>query len=53
MIDYLPINLEKWILSEEGKEIAETGSHEARVFNSVPVGVDGISIVDMTVFVSF
>ncbi|XP_028678865.1 phenylalanine--tRNA ligase alpha subunit [Erpetoichthys calabaricus] len=26
----------RWELSSEGKEIAEQGSHEARVFNSVP-----------------
>jgi len=27
---------EQWVLTEEGQEIAESGSHEAKVFNAVP-----------------
>lgn len=30
---------EKWILSKEGKLMAENGSHEANVFNSIPAEV--------------
>ncbi|KAM9784410.1 phenylalanine--tRNA ligase alpha subunit [Syngnathus typhle] len=34
-----------WDLTEEGKEIAEQGSHEARVFNSVPL--EGLTQSDL------
>ncbi|XP_049600880.1 phenylalanine--tRNA ligase alpha subunit [Syngnathus scovelli] len=34
-----------WELTEEGKEIAEQGSHEARVFNSVPL--EGLTQSDL------
>jgi len=37
----------QWELTEEGKNIAETGSHEAMVFNAVPAGADGISQPDL------
>jgi phenylalanyl-tRNA synthetase alpha chain len=53
MISYESITLEVWHLTQEGREIAETGSHEARVFYAVPLGSEGISIGEMTVFHCF
>jgi phenylalanyl-tRNA synthetase alpha chain len=50
MVNYVPINIEKFVLTPEGQEIRKTGSHEARVFNAVPTNAEGISIADMTVF---
>jgi phenylalanyl-tRNA synthetase alpha chain len=49
MVDYEILSLEKWILTSEGKEVAETGSHEARVFNAIPEGDAGIKIDEMVV----
>ena len=49
MLDYETLATELWILTEEGKEVALTGSHEARVFNAIPSGSAGISIPEMNV----
>ena len=49
MVDYDIISVEKWTLTNEGKEIVETGSHEARVFNAIPEGAEGIKIDEMMV----
>ncbi|KAJ2993117.1 hypothetical protein HDV02_002627 [Globomyces sp. JEL0801] len=48
MIEYESIVIEKWILTKEGKEICEIGSHGARVFNAIPTGSEGISMADLT-----
>ena len=47
VVAYETIVTEKWVLTEEGKSIAETGSHEARVYNAVPP--EGISISELNV----
>lgn len=47
MILYKTINIERWSLTTEGKDIAQSGSHEARVFNGIPVG-EGISFEGLT-----
>jgi phenylalanyl-tRNA synthetase alpha chain len=51
MIVYETLVTEKWILTQEGQNIAEVGSHEARVFHAVPAG-EGISIPELTVMSS-
>ncbi|KAJ3262053.1 hypothetical protein HK103_003896 [Boothiomyces macroporosus] len=48
MVEYESLVTEKWELTAEGKEISETGSHEARVFNAIPAGSEGISIPEIT-----
>ncbi|KAI8579179.1 hypothetical protein K450DRAFT_243140 [Umbelopsis ramanniana AG] len=47
MVDYKSIEREVWTLTEEGQELAESGSHEARVFDAVPAGPEGITIPDL------
>lgn len=49
MVDYSSIDHEVWFLTEEGKQVAEQGSHEARVFEKVPAGEEGISIAELQV----
>jgi hypothetical protein len=49
MVDYKSIEREVWTLTEEGQELAESGSHEARVFDAVPAGQEGITIPDLQV----
>jgi len=49
MITYKQIENEKWNVTAEGNEIVETGSHEAKVFNAIPEGEEGITIADLTV----
>lgn len=47
MIDYTPIERINWILTEEGKQLAKDGSHEARVFAAVPAGDEGLPIAEL------
>ncbi|PVU94415.1 hypothetical protein BB561_002570 [Smittium simulii] len=47
-VEFSAIEQESWLLTEEGSQIMENGSHEVRVFNQVPEGEDGISIADLT-----
>ncbi|KAI9301447.1 tRNA synthetases class II core domain (F)-domain-containing protein [Cunninghamella echinulata] len=47
MVDYSSIDREVWTLTEEGQQVAEQGSHEARVFENVPTGEEGISIAEL------
>ncbi|CAO3646568.1 unnamed protein product [Cunninghamella blakesleeana] len=47
MVDYSSIDREVWHLTEEGKQVAEHGSHEARVFDKVPAGEEGIAISEL------
>ena len=43
MIEAIEEKVSRWVLTEEGTEVAREGSHEARVFNVVPpVGRPGI-----------
>ena len=49
MIDYSAIDREFWTLSEEGQQVAEQGSHEARVFEAIPAGEEGISMDEIKV----
>ena len=49
MIKYDTIEDEIWVLTEEGNEIADKGSHEAKVFEAIPAGKEGISISELQV----
>jgi phenylalanyl-tRNA synthetase alpha chain len=49
MVEYKSIEREVWSLTDEGRELAEHGSHEARVFDAVPAGEEGITIPDLQV----
>lgn len=40
---------QRWVLAEEGKEIAENGSHEVKVFESIPPGPQGIALSELQV----
>jgi phenylalanyl-tRNA synthetase alpha chain len=51
MIDFTPIDKISWILTEEGKQLAKDGSHEARVFEAVPAGDEGLPIAELQVSV--
>jgi len=53
MVTYKQIENEKWNVTAEGNEIVETGSHEAKVFNAIPEGEEGISIADLNVSILF
>ncbi|KAL1930148.1 hypothetical protein VTP01DRAFT_1302 [Rhizomucor pusillus] len=47
MVDYEPIERETWKLTEEGLQVAELGSHEARVFEAIPPGEEGIAMSEI------
>ncbi|CAM0136590.1 Phenylalanyl-tRNA synthetase, beta subunit, cytoplasmic [Umbelopsis sp. WA50703] len=47
MLEYKAIEREVWTLTEEGRELADSGSHEARVFEAVPAGEEGITIPEL------
>jgi phenylalanyl-tRNA synthetase alpha chain len=49
MIDFNPIETLFWVLTEEGKQLAKDGSHEARVFEAVPAGAEGIPVAELQV----
>ena len=49
MVEYETLVQESNILTSEGLEILEKGSHEAQVFNAIPSGNDGISVGLLTV----
>lgn len=49
MVDYEPIERETWKLTEEGLQVAELGSHEARVFEAIPPGEEGIAMSEIQV----
>ena len=50
MVKYDTIEDEIWVLTEEGNEIVDKGSHEAKVFEAIPAGKDGIAISELQVF---
>ncbi|KAI8061109.1 tRNA synthetases class II core domain (F)-domain-containing protein [Gongronella butleri] len=47
MVDFEYLDREVWYLTEEGKQVAEQGSHEARYFDLVPAGDEGISMAEV------
>ncbi|KAI9323528.1 tRNA synthetases class II core domain (F)-domain-containing protein [Dichotomocladium elegans] len=47
MVDYSAITREFWKLTKEGEQIANEGSHEARVFAAVPAGPQGLPIKEL------
>ncbi|RKP23750.1 tRNA synthetases class II core domain (F)-domain-containing protein [Syncephalis pseudoplumigaleata] len=47
IVSYEPIDREVWLLTEEGREVAENGSHEAKVFHAVPQGDAGMPIAEL------
>ncbi|PVU92954.1 hypothetical protein BB559_003526 [Furculomyces boomerangus] len=47
MISFTTIEKERWILTAEGKDIVDHGSHEARVFAAIPSGDEGIEIASL------
>ncbi|KAI8998421.1 tRNA synthetases class II core domain (F)-domain-containing protein [Gaertneriomyces semiglobifer] len=47
ILTYETLSRELLELTEEGQEIATNGSYEARVFNAIPAGDEGISIADL------
>lgn len=49
MIEYTANDVDKYILTKEGTEILQNGSHEVRVFNAIPA-TGGLLISDLTVF---
>jgi phenylalanyl-tRNA synthetase alpha chain len=50
MIDFTPIDRISWTLTEEGKQVAKEGSHEARVFEAIPAGEEGLPIAELQVY---
>lgn len=44
MVEFAPIEKERWVLTEEGSLIAEKGSHEVTVFNMIPADAEGLAI---------
>jgi phenylalanyl-tRNA synthetase alpha chain len=49
MVSYQTLEREEAVLTEEGKAIAEGGSHEAKVFEAVRKAVEGLKIGDLPV----
>lgn len=47
MVVYEPIDREEAVLEPEGLQIAEQGSHEARVFEALRQAVEGLSVTDL------
>ncbi|ORY92369.1 tRNA synthetases class II core domain (F)-domain-containing protein [Syncephalastrum racemosum] len=47
MVDYEAIDVEIWTLTEEGQQVAKQGSHEARVFEAIPAGEEGMPISEL------
>ncbi|KAI9097188.1 tRNA synthetases class II core domain (F)-domain-containing protein [Phlyctochytrium arcticum] len=47
VIEYETLTLERLVLTEEGADIADHGSYEARVFNAVAAQANGISAADL------
>lgn len=49
MVDFAPIERIVWFLTEEGQQLAKEGSHEARVFEAIPPGEEGLPIAELQV----
>lgn len=44
MLEFETHEQDTWVLSPEGREIAEAGSHEAKVFALIPPGGEGLAV---------
>ena len=49
MISYKALDREEALLTAEGEDIANEGSHEAKVFEAVRKSIGGLRIVDLPV----
>jgi len=47
LIECSEAKCKRWLLTDEGNQIADTGSHEAAVFNSIPS--EGIALDELMV----
>ncbi len=47
MVSFESKENEKWVLSGEGEMIAAEGSHEAKVFNLIPAGENGLAVAEI------
>jgi len=47
LIESTEAKCKRWLLTDEGNEIADNGSHEAAVFNSIPS--EGIALEELMV----
>jgi len=47
LIECTEAKCKRWLLTNEGNEIADSGSHEAAVFNSIPS--EGIALEELMV----
>lgn len=47
MVEFEILEKDEWVLTEEGKDIAEHGSHEAKVFALVPTGEVGVAVTEI------
>ncbi|KAJ2256907.1 Phenylalanyl-tRNA synthetase, beta subunit, cytoplasmic, partial [Coemansia sp. RSA 451] len=46
-VAYVTLTTEFWTIEAEGKDQLENGSYEARIFEAVPAGSQGIAIKDL------
>ncbi len=49
MVNFSTKEEEVWVLTAEGKDVAENGSHEAKVFAMIPPGEEGCLVSDIQV----
>ncbi|KAJ2348328.1 Phenylalanyl-tRNA synthetase, beta subunit, cytoplasmic, partial [Coemansia sp. RSA 2618] len=47
VVTYKTLTTEFWTIEAEGKDQLENGSYEARIFEAVPAGSQGIAIKDL------
>jgi hypothetical protein len=52
MIEFTANDIDNWVLTKEGSEIVQFGSHEVKVFNAIPSN-GGLSISEVNVIVPF
>lgn len=48
IVSFESLVTESWVLTDEGKDILNKGSHEAQVYNAIPAG-NSISVKDLAV----
>ncbi|GMM34804.1 phenylalanine--tRNA ligase subunit alpha [Saccharomycopsis crataegensis] len=48
MVKYKPIEKDQWVLTKEGEEIVEQGSHEYRLLTEVISSLEGMKISDVS-----
>lgn len=49
IVQYESLEEFRYELTQEGKDIAASGSHEVKVFNAVPAGETGLPISELAV----